>query len=485
MRKIILILLFVTNIYSQHVLQVWNTYATEPPGPYNIINLATSFWKMDELSGVRYDFIGTNDLADSNTTVSEHGVVNQGANVLAADNNFFTCDDNASLSIGDRSFSISFWVKPQFGFATDQFIVSKWKDAGTQREYMVWYDYSELDYAFSISEDGTVGGTVADTVWTTGCRAYVEYWNFVVAWYDAAADSFGISAYEPNVSGTLGIQHFKKKSDVDLVHDGATQFRIGSQSLPYDDSYSLDGIIDDVGFWPFRLTKLQMDTLMARSQGGAYWSFEETANARRDSVGSNYMYLNGTVSYSSSGLIGNAVDFETDHDEDLYIYDNPRFVFANTSFTVGCWINMESLVTAYFMGEWEASAGNREWGLYYSTASSQFKFSVSANGTDAVIVVATAPSPAVVGTWYFLCAWHDADVDSIGISVNDGTVYKAAHSTGLYERTVTFRIGSSDAYDVDGLMDEAFIYRRRLTKTEITSLYNGGAGRQAYNAPAP
>jgi hypothetical protein len=88
------------------------------------------------------------------------------------------------------------------------------------------------------------------------------------------------------------------------------------------------------------------------------------------------------------------------------------------------------------------------------------------------------------GAWWFVVCTYDATNDLIGISVNGSALTTASHSGGAFDGAGNFGLGrsmGSVAYHYDGLIDEVGIWKRLLSATDITTLYNAGNG-LAYTA---
>jgi hypothetical protein len=73
---------------------------------------------------------------------------------------------------------------------------------------------------------------------------------------------------------------------------------------------------------------------------------------------------------------------------------------------------------------------------------------------------------------------HDATGNTIGISVNAGTVNTTSFSGGIFDGTTAFLIGSrSGATYMNGRIDEVGVWKKLLSASELTELYNSGAGK--------
>ena len=121
---------------------------------------------------------------------------------------------------------------------------------------------------------------------------------------------------------------------------------------------------------------------------------------------------------------------------------------------------------------------------YYQTVD-RFRFQINdlgsagAGGTETVVNADNLGSPSTA-TWYFLVATYNAGTNTISLSVNDGTADTASHSGGAYNGAAQFRIGAIQYPTIesyfDGLIDQVAIWKRVITGSEITQLYNSGNG---------
>ena len=217
----------------------------------------------------------------------------------------------------------------------------------------------------------------------------------------------------------------------------------------------------------------------------SWWSLNESYGVRYDSHGSNLLNDYFTVG-SSIGKQGNAALFDPIAYEYLSITDNSSISMGNVDFTIGGWVNLNSLDhlrTLIAKGASNGANQNFEYLLEYDPDVSAFIFIVG-NGTTYGQVINTTPSTS---TWYFLTAWHDSTAGTIHLQVNDGEPVSATGTS--MNSSYAMMIGKAGEYDgglFDGLIDEVFMYKRVLTADERAWLYNSGNGR-AYSElnPAP
>ena len=83
-----------------------------------------------------------------------------------------------------------------------------------------------------------------------------------------------------------------------------------------------------------------------------------------------------------------------------------------------------------------------------------------------------------INTWYFYVAWHDANANTINLSINNNTPATTAYSSGVHDGDAPFFLGLNEegiTY-LNGRLDSVSIWKRLLTANEKTQLYNAGSG---------
>ncbi len=225
-----------------------------------------SYWKLDEASGNRADSVGSNTLVDTNTVLAGTGKINNAADFEAANTEYFTLADNASISIGNIDFTFSMWVNMESGgFRT---LINK-EIASGEREFVLWYDTTgavatnRLFWRVSDGLGAHSGDVVADTIGALSTGT----WYFIVVWHDATADTVNIQVNNGAVdsaSYTFG------------GADTAGAFWMGNQVAAATRLW--DGMIDEVGFWKRTLTATERQNLYNSGNGLAYPLIESTGN---------------------------------------------------------------------------------------------------------------------------------------------------------------------------------------------------------------
>jgi hypothetical protein len=219
------------------------------------------------------------------------------------------------------------------------------------------------------------------------------------------------------------------------------------------------------------------------------WELNEASSNALDSHGSNTLTPTGGAIGAAAGPngVGGSRDFESGDTEWFAIADNASVSTGDIDFTIEAWVNIESLTGADqdIVSKYETSGNQREYRLFYNTASARFSFAMSATGTSQSGAILANGTPST-GTWYQLIAWHDATNNEMGIAVNaEASPATSAYSSGVFDSTASFQLGargttSPSAY-FDGLMAKVRLWKRILTSQERTDLYNSGDG-LAYTA---
>ena len=217
----------------------------------------------------------------------------------------------------------------------------------------------------------------------------------------------------------------------------------------------------------------------------SFWKLDEVSGTREDIVGTGCggsgcdLTDNNTVT-QAVGKIGNAGQFTLANSEYLSHADHADLSTGDIDFTVSAWVYADSLPgTGSFPGiVSKDAAGTREYQLIYYASLQRFTFHAYGS-SDTEIGRATADNLGApsTGQWYFIVAWHDSTANTINIQVNNGTVNSTATTGTPQDDTAAFEIGRdySNRY-WDGRIDGVGFWKRTLTTSERTALYNSGNG---------
>jgi parallel beta-helix repeat protein len=206
----------------------------------------------------------------------------------------------------------------------------------------------------------------------------------------------------------------------------------------------------------------------------AHYAAEKSAN---DSVGTNNGTLQGTANYATTGVSGDAFSF--DGSGYVRVPDSSSLQLADAPFSVSLWFNTSTLASDQILFSKGVSDANEEYtvslgadgGIYWDYGGGQaYVFS---------------PTSVVANQWYQLTVTYDPTTSPRGaIYLNGVGQAITSSSTGphIVNSGSDLFIGTQNAgtpYYVGrtsfhGLIDEFGIYKRGLSASEITNLYQAG-----------
>jgi Concanavalin A-like lectin/glucanases superfamily len=200
-----------------------------------------------------------------------------------------------------------------------------------------------------------------------------------------------------------------------------------------------------------------------------YWKLNEASGARADSsgTGNTLTEVGGTIS-STTGKIGDCPDTIATA-KWLERATNTSLQMGDVDFTIAGWFYMTALTPSRDLFRLD-NGSVFDYDIYYHLGTGQFRFyfDKSAGGS---VDLGTAITPNL-NTWYFVVATHDSVNDLASIYWNGVLKGQLPVSGGTtITGGATFKV-SSDT----GRVDECGLWKRVLSASEITTLYNGGAG---------
>ena len=125
-----------------------------------------------------------------------------------------------------------------------------------------------------------------------------------------------------------------------------------------------------------------------------------------------------------------------------------------------------------------SSAAQIDWALANLSTDSKIRFRVNVGTTS---YDAIGGSAASADTWYFVYAYYDELNNEIGISIDDGTVVTTAVTGKINIGGDQLKFGRNSSvasidFYFDGKADEWGWWTRTLSASEVSELYNSGAG---------
>lgn len=212
----------------------------------------------------------------------------------------------------------------------------------------------------------------------------------------------------------------------------------------------------------------------------SFWKLDETSGNANDSYGTNTLTNNNTVTYTT-GKINNGASFTRASSKSLSRADNASLSITG-NLSISMWVNFATTPTSgNHFGLVAKLEGSPNYSyaltLHHNGTGLELYFQNSTNGT--AVTQKFVDWTPTTSTWYHVMAIYTAAAGSVAFYVN-GSQQGSTQSglgTSIYDSTSTFYIGRYDGGNyMDGLIDEVGIWNTALTGTDVTTLYNGGAG---------
>ena len=211
-----------------------------------------------------------------------------------------------------------------------------------------------------------------------------------------------------------------------------------------------------------------------------YFEFETIGGTTADSHTGLVANQEGTVT-GVTGVVGQAMEATAPGSDFIKIETNgvidPLFNYSS-GITVAYWVRFVGAIPTTFYEPVEQFVNTfPEFRCVIDGAGSQlFGFNINdALGVGQQVNATTFGVPAP-DTWYFVA--HTMDATALKISVNAGVQDSTPVSVGPRAATDSHLFMGSHFFGTATMrLDQVGIWGRALTASEITSLYNGGAGR--------
>jgi Concanavalin A-like lectin/glucanases superfamily len=341
--------------------------------------------------------------------------------------------------LGAAAWSVSTWV--YFITATNYQDVISWGTGANGTTAALERDSSGTLRITNYAVAG-IGAVVASNAW-----------HHIVATYNGTTATFYLDNGTP-VSGAMSF------------NTGSGVIKLGTGPA----NYFTNGKIDDTCMWDRALTAGEVASLynagtgIETMTGSLLTGLLHQWHLNGSSVDSVDGSGNGTdTAVLYGGKLGQAAMFNGTTSKIVTAIDGP---LGASPRSISCWININE-------------SGNS--GIVsYGTNSSTNLFSISVAGGTSVrlytgyVDIITMAGAVSQGAWYHLVATYDGTTTKL--YVNAGT---PGTSTATINTTAgqTINIGFDPLYGyLQGLIDDVAIWNRALTASEVTALYNSGAG---------
>lgn len=202
----------------------------------------------------------------------------------------------------------------------------------------------------------------------------------------------------------------------------------------------------------------------------AYYTADNTPN---DALGTYNGTLTNGATYAT-GKINQGFSFDGVND---YVLTSPNMALnTSTQHTYACWVRPSAVYSTKFFMSLSDGIRNSSLGHINNGQLAFFRGSVEAQVLSGFSMV--------INTWYHVCVVYKGN----GISGNvlfyvNGSLVSTQTLGITHTNNKPLTIGSSTVPSLffDGILDECALWNRQLTASEVTELYNAGAGKQYPN----
>lgn len=402
---------------------------------------------------------------------------------LNGSNQYLYAADSASLSItGDMT--IEFWAKfDNFYTGTYGQIVSKYGGGTSERAYNVGvYQDPTYNYKWFTTRTSATGGSdVVDLR-----RAYplaTSTWYHMAFVYDASEGNIDIYlAKDGDVEHTFVGTETKHTTS---LKDSVSKFMIGTSDGD-DPTVFFDGLIDEVRVWSKVRSSSEIDADFRNELSGTetdlegYWSFDSTLEDA--TINNNDLTNVGSASYStdvpftikSADITGASAQYWSITDANQTGLD-----FTN-DMTLSMWVKLDSIPSpsneVYLVNRCQ-NIGNCAYDWYLQTTTNlapgtnvRWSFRTSNNGSTLITKSVDVNFP--LNEWVHVAVSKD---DGVATYFMNGVAFASSTGlhTSLYNTGIDFKLGTKFTTSYfDGLMDDARVWGRALSSSEITDLHN-------------
>lgn len=204
----------------------------------------------------------------------------------------------------------------------------------------------------------------------------------------------------------------------------------------------------------------------------SYYKLDESSGNASDSVGSNTLTNVGTATYSSA-KINNGVDL---NGSSQYLNGGNVLNLTTGAWTFSAWIKVTTTGSYEFIGGRSESGFSSDWYMRVTnTNKAEIEFR---NGASADLVIGAVT--VADNTWHHIVGLRNGT--NVLLYVDGSADGSATDNNYNCSNSLDFHLGADSAgalnFKFNGQIDEVGIWNRALSSTEITELYNAGAGKQ-------
>lgn len=420
----------------------------------------------------------------SRTTTPAQGKLGQALNFVSASTQYVSL----GTGINPAAVTYSAWIKASsFPAAYNAVIV---RDDGSTGKSTIYIKSNGKIAIYNNVSGGNAGydGTGSHTL-------SAGIWYYVAFTYDSTSGLVGYVNGESD--GTASANG--------TINTNVTNTRIGSD--PANASREWDGVIDEARIYNRALTAAEAKQLYLLGAATAnssqnsrltnglvgLWSFNgadinwtsATAGTATDRSGSGNTGTLTNMSRATSpviGKVGQALSFDGT-DDYVNIANESNFDFERTNtFSASAWIyrNTNDTNDAIITKEDPGSFNFNGWWYYGLIFTDQIRVDIIGASGDTISALSTSSS-VPTGGWHHVVFTYDGSSTSAGIYIYVDGVDRTGTRSGTLASSIlnnqAVRIGdnaSSGGTRFGGKVDEARIYNRVLSASEVKQLYDMG-----------
>lgn len=216
----------------------------------------------------------------------------------------------------------------------------------------------------------------------------------------------------------------------------------------------------------------------------SYWKLDESSGNAADSVSSNTLTNNNTITYST-GKINNGASLQSASNQYFSISDAAQSGLEPTDMSISAWIKVTSDTgNDPVIVSKDVDTAGRQYDFQFDSATDCIALAVFSNNASVTQLKGT--TALSTGTWYHVATTYDyvSDGNSIIVLYLNGTIDGSTNTAKgpIQAGTAFFGVGgraySGALSPFNGTIDEVGFWSRVLTSSEIGTLYNSGVGLQ-------